>query len=394
MKKVAFFLSLAILHTALAAQTKLYLDSALTYSFDQNGDSTLIVSQAYEYDFMGTLQKEIRIESAYSSVLYPSLFPAEYHYFYDKDKRVTDCFTFMMTQEDTNNKKIFIYWNDGMLYSQLLPTSYYDEEDEEMKTVFQEVINGTFYGLRAYNYDPLLNRALQASTLENMIFYNSDSIIIIQDMYSSGFWQPFKSIYFSYDNNDRLSSAHLQATYGDFDFELSYNLDNECSQVEVYRWSGGMRIKTDEFIRIYDEAGKPAKDYLLYTRAGESHRIDYHYDNNGHILSEMAYSIADTFDLGEVVEKKYYYYSIGNNVKERSIHSVLVYPNPTTGQLTISLPNSSHEVGNIEIYNVVGQKLQSTIVNLQSEIVLDVSSLAKGMYFLKAGNKMVKFVKE
>jgi len=42
----------------------------------------------------------------------------------------------------------------------------------------------------------------------------------------------------------------------------------------------------------------------------------------------------------------------------------------------------------------VGQLLQSKIVNLQSEIVINVSHLAKGMYFLKVGNQVVRFVKE
>ena len=42
----------------------------------------------------------------------------------------------------------------------------------------------------------------------------------------------------------------------------------------------------------------------------------------------------------------------------------------------------------------MGQLLQSKTVNLQSEIVIDVSHLASGMYYLKVDNKVVKFVKE
>ena len=42
----------------------------------------------------------------------------------------------------------------------------------------------------------------------------------------------------------------------------------------------------------------------------------------------------------------------------------------------------------------MGQLLQSKIVNLQSKIEIDISHLAKGMYFLKVGNQVVKFVKE
>ena len=73
--------------------------------------------------------------------------------------------------------------------------------------------------------------------------------------------------------------------------------------------------------------------------------------------------------------------------------SLRVYPNPTKGQLIIK-NEEVREVSVIEIYGVEGQLLQSTIVNPQSEITIDVSHLASGMYFLKAGNKVVKFVKE
>jgi len=69
-----------------------------------------------------------------------------------------------------------------------------------------------------------------------------------------------------------------------------------------------------------------------------------------------------------------------------------IYPNPTNGQLTIE--NDQLSIESVEIYNIVGQKLQSKIVNLQSEIGIDVSHLANGMYYLRIGEKMVKFVKE
>jgi len=84
-----------------------------------------------------------------------------------------------------------------------------------------------------------------------------------------------------------------------------------------------------------------------------------------------------------------------------------VYPNPTTGQLTISLPNPSeggaYTAENVEIYDVMGRVALSaetlrSLMTLTSpetnETTIDVSGLASGMYFLKIGNKVVKFVKE
>ena len=43
----------------------------------------------------------------------------------------------------------------------------------------------------------------------------------------------------------------------------------------------------------------------------------------------------------------------------------------------------------LEIYDVVGSLLQSKIGNLQSEIEIDISHLASGLYFLKVSNTKV-----
>jgi len=73
-----------------------------------------------------------------------------------------------------------------------------------------------------------------------------------------------------------------------------------------------------------------------------------------------------------------------------------VFPNPTNSQLKIK-NYELRENSVIEIYSVVGQVVLSTEA-LKSpetnETTIDVSGLAKGMYFLKVGNQVVRFVKE
>ena len=73
--------------------------------------------------------------------------------------------------------------------------------------------------------------------------------------------------------------------------------------------------------------------------------------------------------------------------------SLSVFPNPTREQLRI-FNYELRESTTVEIYNVMGQKILS-IESLQStETTTDVSTLASGMYFLKIGNSVVKFIKE
>ena len=141
--------------------------------------------------------------------------------------------------------------------------------------------------------------------------------------------------------------------------------------------------------------------------------VDYWYSFSSHIIEYVGilgslYPIDGDCDLGHFTELRchhdntfsYYakpiYEEQGCDIKlsvsdSYQNHDIKIYPNPTTGQLTID--NGELIIENVEIYNVMGQLLQSKIVNLQSKIEIDISHLAKGMYFLKVGNKVVRFVK-
>ena len=86
---------------------------------------------------------------------------------------------------------------------------------------------------------------------------------------------------------------------------------------------------------------------------------------------------------------------------------LLVYPNPTTGQLRIT----NYELGigtlsavEVEIFDIYGRKLISDIRLSdiryptsdigKSEIEINIAHLPAGIYFLKVGNETVKIVKQ
>ena len=67
--------------------------------------------------------------------------------------------------------------------------------------------------------------------------------------------------------------------------------------------------------------------------------------------------------------------------RENKDLSILVYPNPTTGELTMD--NEQLTIRSMELYDVTGKK-QFSILNCQLSIEkIDISNLAKGIYFLK-----------
>ncbi len=77
------------------------------------------------------------------------------------------------------------------------------------------------------------------------------------------------------------------------------------------------------------------------------------------------------------------------SIAQNSMQSFKVYPNPAVNKLNIDLSAANTTVA---IYNSVGIKMEETIVT-GTHHEFDVSRYTKGLYFVKANNAVVKFVK-
>ena len=71
--------------------------------------------------------------------------------------------------------------------------------------------------------------------------------------------------------------------------------------------------------------------------------------------------------------------------------AIQVYPNPTTGELTID--NGQLTINNVEIFDMMGRK-QLSIINCPLLIEINISHLPSGIYFLRIGNEWAKVVKQ
>jgi hypothetical protein len=76
-------------------------------------------------------------------------------------------------------------------------------------------------------------------------------------------------------------------------------------------------------------------------------------------------------------------------IAQNSVQSFKVYPNPAVSVLNVDLSTTNTTVA---IYNSVGIKMDETIVT-GTHHMFDVSRYTKGLYFVKANNAVVKFVK-
>ncbi len=76
-------------------------------------------------------------------------------------------------------------------------------------------------------------------------------------------------------------------------------------------------------------------------------------------------------------------------ISQKSVNTLKVYPNPAVNELNVVL---NAENSTVSIYNGVGQKMDEAVV-FGSEYKFDISSYAAGIYFVKTGTSIAKFIK-
>ena len=60
-----------------------------------------------------------------------------------------------------------------------------------------------------------------------------------------------------------------------------------------------------------------------------------------------------------------------------------IYPNPTTGQVNISLSGTAKTLNEITVYNMMGQQVAKADGKGQNFYSIDLSGMSKGIYFVK-----------
>jgi surface protein len=86
--------------------------------------------------------------------------------------------------------------------------------------------------------------------------------------------------------------------------------------------------------------------------------------------------------------------SVSSTEKDAAVNFT-IYPNPTKGKLYVNIGSVNVEPQtNIEIYNTLGQLLFTKDINPHTQTELDVSHLAKGIYYLRVGHVVAKVIVE
>ena len=95
-----------------------------------------------------------------------------------------------------------------------------------------------------------------------------------------------------------------------------------------------------------------------------------------------------------------YYFGTDATLSNQSFDSlsgVLIYPNPTTNELNISLNSDFETATSYTIYNSLGQKISNKKVDSESDLKINTSNYSNGIYFITierdGDSKTIKFIK-
>ncbi|MCL2130957.1 MAG: Ig-like domain-containing protein [Lentimicrobiaceae bacterium] len=114
------------------------------------------------------------------------------------------------------------------------------------------------------------------------------------------------------------------------------------------------------------------------------------------IFNGETYIIVTSDDGGLQDSCKVMITNVGVANYELGSMNYLVFPNPTTdGKFSVFGFQFSEMSGEVEIYDVVGRKYDVGAKHVlpNNEIVIDISHLASGLYFLKINHKTIKIIK-
>ncbi|MFV0573273.1 MAG: CARDB domain-containing protein [Xanthomarina gelatinilytica] len=167
--------------------------------------------------------------------------------------------------------------------------------------------------------------------------------------------------YTGYQTDDDLDSVRVQ-----------YYLSTDCvlSSDDYYLEDDLSSIGSDDPSQFEEQTIIIPNDidagdyYILFVADGENIVDETNEDNN-----------LECIQL-DIIEGSL---SIGGSEVENQIK---IYPNPVSDILTIDLARH-YMTGNVEIYNVIGQKVVTYQINNQQIIKISTKSFSNGMYFLK-----------
>lgn len=146
---------------------------------------------------------------------------------------------------------------------------------------------------------------------------------------------------------------------------------------------------SDEIYHGYNKLKYIDRTYKAVGNDGNHFNQSINQNTNTAVSAEVAQALYDASDHLPVTMKIRVFDNLG--VEESTMAELLVYPNPTSGMITVE---TCREVPQQEyrVFNMMGQQLLSGTISSMSQTI-DVSHLSNGLYFISVNGLTKKFVK-
>ena len=365
-----------------------------------------------------------------------------YDYTYDEQDRVTSMVTY--SYNESPSKEEYGYNEQNLIEEQL----YYDWWSDTWHLTGKEVIEyddfGNILSSQGFSYENDIWTAFEKTIYEyengllvletsyllqvemepyHQIEYNYNSLGLCSERIEShwfGEWDPWEKVEYYY-NGQALCSEEIAFGRADDEWvsirRYTYEYDNRgnCVLRTFYNHYDNSPdwINSDKDEYFYDDNDNCiTHNSYYYDDISEEWELDY-WDNLTYDLTSDANAIAGLQLIWEELKEEFLIETIHNKLEQivmygdytvdfhysstiglnESVGSKLaLWPNPTTGSLSLN----GDGLQQVEIFSMDGRQ----VMHLENSVeTINVSALAKGCYLLKAtfvdGSKaMQKFVKE
>ena len=352
----------------------------------------------FEYDPYGRVASETKevFENGYLSY--------KFEYEYDESgnmvslKKYTkefDVWNFMYYEENEYNNanqmvtnKAYEDYGAGFRFVKQL---FYTYQDTFLETLLEQLISSSGQSFNNIRQDFFYNKQYQLLQVKKNDWIGNS-------------WMHTETFDFEYDAFGNVLYYTSEILIGEefvknWRYVFTYNDAQELVERALYRgfyeWN---KIPEEKYLYHFETAEE--NQAILFPNIYQFDLLDFNWFHTGKKLILDEYWVSDCGGNIHFIESANYTYtpfSIGVGVENYEKEDIWVYPNPTTGELRME--NGELRITNVEIFDVYGRKQQSNPelnsgVNLKSEIVINISNLNSGIYFVKITTEQGEVVKK
>ena len=378
------------------------------YSYDNQNNLLEVIYSYWEDDQWEDTEKDhytydaqnnvIEILYSYWDGYWENVFKESYSY--NNQNKVTEL--------------LFSSWEDNQWVPEGKATYSYFEENRKVEIIFQwwegtwvneEKVIATFdlqENLLEAIYQEWDYPAQWISYSKENFTYNTFNSIT-QELYQYwdedlNKWENYERIVYTYDTQNNLLEWVAQDWWDEwiniqknsYTYDAQNNRTTETMQEWDFDLSKWENLEKGNY--TYDKNDNATSGFCerwennTWTPGGGS--LNVYYNNMQSVIDDKGYRFTASYvKPGDL--------SIPENPQKNTIK---VYPNPTTGELTITnyvLGIGTLSEVEVEIYDVFGKKLSSNhLITSSSNHQINISHLPAGIYFLRVDGQTIKVVKQ